>query len=293
MSRIRLLFNPNSGRARAEGITPERIYQEFRRHGIVDIAELQMEGVDGVPHAVAEIEPDTLLVIAGGDGTIYEAVQSPVCREMRVAIIPVGTANNLATSAGIPQEIHHAVDVAVHGEEKRIDLGMANNRIFTQAAGVGFHARAFHLYGKRKDRSIVDASRAFLGAVSSWQPHELKIAIDGDIHEYKAFQVTVANTPVYGREIWIAPDAMIDDGLLDLVIVTGCFPRRELMRCIVNLTEGRGLDMSKVIRVTAKRIEITPQSAADIPVHADAEPIGFAPVTIEVLPSCLMLMVPR
>lgn len=100
----------------------------------------------------------------------------------------------------------------------------------------------------------------------------------------------MSNTPVYGRGFQIAPDARIDDGLLDVTVIR-CMSKPELASIVLDLMEVRELDPAKVRRVTAKEVEIRPMADFLVPAHADAELIGFAPVKIEVQPLCLSLIV--
>lgn len=286
-----LIFNPNAGRVMLDGITEERLVQGLRARDVY-VTRVHSNDIPGIPDFVQSLEPGSLLIMAGGDGTMYEVVQVPACRQLSISIIPLGTANNLALSAGIPLDTDGAMDVAAQGRERVVDMGVANDHVFTQVAGVGFHAEAFRHYGRRRVRSFARGSSAVLAALAEWEPQRMSICVDGQSRESNAVQVTVANTPIYGEKYPIASGAMIDDGLLDVLEIMDCMPRLELVRCIIDFMKGREMDPSKVRRVQGRRIEIAPLSECPIPVHADAEPIGYAPVTIEVLPSCLRLMTP-
>ncbi len=292
MTKAGMIFNPNAGRARSHRITEDLLVQQFLQRGI-EVAETRVNEAQSIAWFVEALEPDSLLILAGGDGTIYEVVQVPVCRQLSIGIIPLGTSNNLAKAAGIPIDIDAAISTAATGRERVVDLGVANDKVFTQAAGVGFHAEAFRLYGHRKYRSLARAGQAIMSAIAEWEAQEMTLTVDGVSRDITAVQVTVANTPIYGNSYPIAPDAVIDDGLLDVVDIWDCRPRLELAGCIVDFMEGRELDSSKVTRVQGQHIEIVPLNDARIPVHADAEPIGYAPVTIEVMPACLRLRIPE
>lgn len=286
-----LLFNPISGRAKSERITASSLIEKFRNKGI-KIDHIETETADGVPDIVNNPPADCLLVVAGGDGTIYHVVQKPECLHLKLALIPLGTANNLANTVGIPSDIEQAIDIIANGVLKRIDLAKAGDRVFTQAAGAGFHASAFHIYGDHQRKSILDGTRAFFSALKAWEPQPIEVIVDGETFTQEAMQITVANTRVYGWRIPIAPDARVDDGLLDIVII-GSLSKLELIENAIKSMEGKGINSSNVKRVRGKRIVINPLSDIPIPVHADAEPIGYAPVTIEVLPACLRLIVPK
>jgi YegS/Rv2252/BmrU family lipid kinase len=283
-----LIFNSRSGRARKRNMKASDLIKMLHWHGLANV-ELVEEGMSSiVPH----IDPDSMLIIAGGDGTLLEAMQVPGILEMPIAIIPLGTLNNLAWSAHIPFNLDDACEVAANGRIRRIDLGRAGNMVFTQAAGAGFDARAFHVYGTSREKSLFKAVRAFTAALATWEPQMMRVEIDGEETIHEAVQVTAANTPVYGADLKIAPDAVIDDGELDVGIIIGCKPRAGTIKCLLGFMEGKTLDPSNILRVRARRVGIYPATDAMIPVHADAAPIGYCPVTIEVMPSCLRLMVP-
>jgi diacylglycerol kinase (ATP) len=292
MTNACLIFNPNAGRARSHKITEEILIQDLRERG-VEITEIHVDDMAGIPGFVESLASESLLIMAGGDGTLYEVVQLPACRRLTLGIVPLGTENNLAMAAGIPMNIDSAMHAAANGRECLVDLGCANGGMFTQAAGVGFHAEAFRLYGEHQPRSLARAGKVILQALAEWESQPMSVNVDGVVREIDAVQVTVANTPIYGKAYPIAPDAGIRDGWLDIVEIQGCKPRLELAGCIVDFMEGRELDSSKVTRVRGRHIEIIPLNDAVIPAHADSEPIGYAPVTIEVVPACLRLRVPE
>ncbi|MHB1001372.1 MAG: diacylglycerol/lipid kinase family protein [Armatimonadota bacterium] len=291
MIQANLLFNPNSGRCRSQGITKETLYRILIDQDIEpNIMEVVNE--DDAAKAVSNLPENSLLIIAGGDGTIHKALQHSVCLNVDIAVLPLGTANNLAVSAGIPLDINKAIGVIKEGKVKNIDLGSTGNHIFTEAAGAGFHANAFHKYGSRRRKSIKDAIIAFISSMIIWETQRYSLTVDGITHTVEAMQITVANTPVYGRGIKIAPKALIDDGILDIVILQ-CRNKFELITCFVNIMKGRNPYSSKIIHMTGKEVVITPLTDIQVPVHADSEPNGFAPVTIEVLPGCLRLVAPE
>jgi diacylglycerol kinase (ATP) len=292
MTNAAMIFNPNAGRARSRKITEDLLVQGFRERG-VEISEMYVNNIAGIESFVEALAPGSLLIMAGGDGTLYEVVQAPACRQLSLGIVPLGTENNLAMAAGIPMDIDLAVNAVANGRECVVDLGRANGGMFTQAAGVGFHAEVFRQYGRRQPRSLARAVKVVLQVLAQWQSLPMSVSVDGVRREVDAVQVTVANTPIYGKAYPIAPDACIRDGWLDVVEIPDCKPKLELAGCILDFMEGRELDPSKVRRERGRHIEIAPLSDAGIPAHADSEPIGYAPVTIEVVPACLRLRVPE
>ncbi len=290
MIEAEVLFNPNAGGVLSRGMTVERLVRLLMEHGISASVRL----TDGVPQAVsafADVEPDRVFIIAGGDGTLFQAVQAAVCRRSSVGIMPLGTANDLARSLGIPLDLDEAAEVIAAGHTCLMDLGIAGDRVFVQAAGVGFHAEAFRIYGERKRHNIPRAFYAYVTTLARWEPADVCLTIDGRREEHAVTQVTVANTPFYGPGIRIAPDARVDDGLFDVVIL-GKLTKREILRFSASTMKGRSVELENLIRVPARVVEIASLGASSMWVHADGEPICCTPVHIEVLPSCLKLIVP-
>lgn len=285
-----VLFNPNAGRIVSIGMTEERLLRLLESHGIS--ASLRL--TDGVAQAVrtfADVQPGRVFIVAGGDGTLFQAVQSSVCRDSAVGIMPLGTANDLARSLGIPLDLHQAAEVIARGQIRRIDLGVAGDRVFIQGAGAGFHAEAFRGYGEHRRHHPVYALLAFLRTLIRWKPTRARLTIDGEICCQEITQVTVANTPIYGPKILVAPGAHVDDGLLD-VVVLGRLSRWEILKATLSTLKGSPLQVENLERVAAKSVDIESLGATQIAVHSDGEPIGSTPVHIEVMPSCLKVIVP-
>lgn len=285
-----LLVNPNAGSIRKAGLTAEDLRDR-----------LKLRGVDARPAccgsdkemAEAAARAQGRVIVAGGDGTIHSVLKAAgECRVFTLAIIPGGTANHLADTLGIPEEIDAALDVIAAGHTRLIDLGKVDGTVFSQAAGAGLHARAFEAYGERRDKSLVDAASAAMAAFRGWTPPLMRVTIDGEPHVEQLTQVTAANTPTYGRGVVIAPHALLDDGYLDVVLV-GRLTRLEVVQYGMAALQGTLGDLPKTYTTRARRIEIEAAEGEPVEIHADAMPAGRAPVVIEVLPKCLEVVAPR
>lgn len=285
-----LLFNPSAGAIAKSGLTPEHL-----------IEMLGAKGVNAyIPHYITEDEMINVankasgrIIVAGGDGTVHKILKAAAqCHAVSLAIIPIGTANHLANTLGIPQEIEAAIDIIAAGYTRHIDLGKVNGTVFSQAAGAGLHARVFHTYGEHEEKSAIDAASAAFKTWTDWEPQLLHIVIDGEPYIDEITQVTAANTPIYGRSFNIAPEARIDDGLLDVVIL-GKLSKFELVEYGLAIMAGRAADLPKTYTTRARKIEINSVLDEPVEVHADAEPVGHTPAVIEVLPGCLEVTVPK
>ncbi len=285
-----LLFNPNAGKAKKIGLTPEDLASRFYARGIeveYPPCATEAEILDAATRSGGRV------IVAGGDGTIHALLQAvDRCRALRLGIIPVGSANHLANALGIPTDIDAAIDVFAEGHTREIDLGRVNGVVFSQAAGVGFHAAIFRAYGERTEKSRVDAISAAIATFSDWAPQLVRVIIDGVPYVEEVFQVTAANTSMYGGQFQIAPDAVIDDGLLDVIIV-GSLNKVEIIEYSVAAAMGAHLGLAKTYITRAKRVEVAAVGDEQLAIHADAMSVGFTPAEIEVLPGCLQVVVPE
>lgn len=284
-----LLFNANAGRVKLFGITAGQILSKLRDRGI-DVTAPQPPTNGAVISSA--IESRGRIIVVGGDGTIHKVLQAAEgCRVIKLAIIPAGTANHLATALGIPSDLDAAIDIIAAGHTRCIDLGTINGTVFSQAAGAGFHASAFHLYGEHKEKSLTDAVSAVVTALGSWEPQLMRVVIDGTPYLDELTQITAANTPVYGGVFHIAPQAVLDDGLLDIVIL-GNLNKLELVEYGLLAMDGAISRLHKTFTTQARRIEITTVGDTEVELHADALPAGHTPAVIEVMPKCLDVVVP-
>jgi diacylglycerol kinase (ATP) len=235
-----------------------------------------------------------LVIAAGGDGTIHAVANGLIESSSTLGVIALGTMNNLAHSLGIPDTIEAACAIIAKGETKSIDIGKINNHIFLEVAGIGLEAVLFPAAEEVKSRGWLSAIRSViqgLFSLFSYQPTHLKILFDGRRwRPYKAIQITVCNSPYYGAHLQVAPNALMDDGLLDVVIFKN-FSKLEYLQHAVSISQGKRAFQPKITHRKARSLYIT----ADEPVlyHADGIPQGCTPVTITVVPGALLVRVPQ
>lgn len=244
--------------------------------------------------AQAALNHIELVIVAGGDGTVHAVACGLIGTETTLGIIPTGTMNNLARSLHIPETIEEACAVIVEGKTHAIDVGKINDHLFIEAAGVGLEAALFPAAEEFKSpgiwstlHSIVTGLRALL----AFRPTRLHIALDTKQRRaIDAIQVTICNAPYYGAHLQAAPEALIDDGLLDIVIYRH-FSKLEYLRHACSISQGRRMYQPKIRRRRARTLHIT----ADIPmeIQADGVVYGHTPAAIHVLPGALHVRVPH
>ena len=294
--RAAVIINPISGtggrldiaRARAEmaaaflearGVEPEVFLTERVGHA----REL----------ALATIAQGVAVVIAwGGDGTINEVASVLAFGPAALGIVPSGSGNGLARELGIPFEPDRALAVALGDRERVIDAGELDGRLFFNIAGIGLDARVAHEFsaGGMVRRGFARYLEITARELFTYRPDEHTIVTDGEPQRERALLIAIANARQYGNGALIAPEARVDDGKLDVVVIAYRSPIRALLQ-VPRVFLGQ---IGRVPGVTMRRateVEIT--SAHQVLYHVDGEPfVGGASIRGHVRPQALRVKVP-
>lgn len=308
--RITVVTNPRSGHGRG-GDAASAAIARFRAGG-AEVTEVcapsVAETVRQVRDSIAGVggAPPDAVVCVGGDGLIN--VTLPAVAETGVALgmIPAGTGNDLARELGVPTDDPLAAAALVlRGRTRTIDLGRIDApgqpMWFATVIGTGFDARVTlraneMRWPKGRLRYTVAALAEISGRFTVPYRVELEGAVTdgltnpgkGALLETEAVMVAVGNTRTYGGGMLICPDAIMDDGLLDLTVV-GALSRVEMLRLLPALSAGKRRDHPEVKQVRAAAVTLT---AAGAPATADGEPAGTLPITIRAVPGALTVLVP-
>jgi YegS/Rv2252/BmrU family lipid kinase len=158
------------------------------------------------------------VVIAGGDGTLNAAAFGLLKSGLPLGIVPAGTANDLARTLGIPDDVGGALDVIARGEERRIDIGRVNDQLFFNVASIGLSVELAHAMSREIKRRFgrLSYSLAALRVITRARPFSALIVSEGEVARVKTFQVAVGNGRYYGGGNAVEKSAEIDDGRLDL-----------------------------------------------------------------------------
>lgn len=225
--RARLILNPSSGRERAlEHI--EALSARLReRYSPVEIVLTAGDGDAERAAAIAVADGCGALFIAGGDGTVNEAVNGLASvdglGETTVGIVPMGTGNDFAAALGIPTEIDAALDVLLAGRTLQVDLGEMNGRLFFNTSGGGFIAEVS--VAVTPQLKTIAGRLAFLigGAQTLLDYEPVRATITAEPGGVRLglglYAFAVCNSRLIGGGRLIAPEALIDDGLLDLCVI--------------------------------------------------------------------------
>jgi YegS/Rv2252/BmrU family lipid kinase len=242
-----------------------------------------------------------LIVAAGGDGTVNEALNGlgdapDGLARARLGVLPLGTVNVFARELKIPLRIEHAWDVLQRGREMRIDLprvefsanGIRQQRYFVQLAGAGFDARAIELVDWEHKKKIGPLAYLIAG-LKALREQKPKIFVRAEGREVRGELVLIGNGHLYGGPLGIFPPADLRDGLLEICV----FPRVSwpvFLRCLPDFVARQKLPESVVHRVRAAAFELTGEPAAAF--ELDGEWAGHLPATFSVEREKLCVIVP-
>ena len=243
--------------------------------------------------ARAAVESGVPLVVAwGGDGTVNEVASELVFRDVALGIIPSGSGNGLSRELGIPFDPRWAFQIAFAGRERVMDAGELDGHLFFNIAGFGLDARVAHEFASNGlvRRGFARYLEIAARELFSFVPEDHTVIAEGVATRTRAVIVALANGRQYGNGALIAPRARLDDGQLDLVIVSSRSPLAILMQAPM-LFAGRVGDLPGVTMTTVSAVEIT--SARPVLYHVDGEPfVGGASLAARVHPSALRVRVP-
>ena len=297
--RFLVLLNPGAGGGTAEPETlRRRLGGAFAARGVpFDIIEAadSEEGL-AVTREAAE-RGYRAIVAAGGDGTVSVALRGVAGTSVPVAIVPFGTANQLALNFDIPTSLEDSVRVAVEGRVTRIDLAEANGETFALMAGAGFDAQVMAGATAELKSRLGFGAYIYSGLknVINRPGADFRITADDQEVQVKASMVLVANAGQLGAgplpvEFRMAPGASFQDGLIDVCIYAPSnLP--EVARIIWRVTRNRYSGDDKIIFFQARsvRIEADPPVAIEI----DGDPRGETPMEAKVAPLAARIIVPR
>lgn len=270
----------------------EQVLRRFAERGLA-VEQIQPDGPDEL---AAEIRRRAstfdCIVLGGGDGTLRGAAAALVESGLPLGILPLGTANDLAHSLGIPDDPVAAVDVIADAVTHRVDLGRVNGHYFFNAAHIGLGAKVTSRVSQDRKRrwGVLGYARSILEAWRDVRPFMAEIACDGEIHYLRSIQVTVGNGRFFGGGMTVHDEAAIDDQLLDVYSI---HPQSiwHVAALLPALRTGRHETLGEVANFRGQRIVIRTRRPKSI--TADGEFISQTPAVFEVVPAALPIYVAR
>jgi diacylglycerol kinase (ATP) len=283
-----VLINPNARSGRGSVLPALEV---LRRSGIGII-----EGDPGarsfeeaIRLRAAEVD---LVVLGGGDGTLSAALPALVEAGLPLGILPLGTANDLARTLGIPRDITAAARLIAEGETRPIDLGDVNGRLFLNVASIGYSADlARNLTAEAKSRwGKFGYAIAAFRLLRQSRPFLVDMEHDGVTEQIRTVQIAVGNGRFYGGGMAVAADAQPDDGMLDVYSLE-VDHWWELLALVPSLRRGTQGRWAKVRTFKATSLSLATRRPHDV--NTDGDLSTSTPATFRVHREALMVFAPR
>nr|AQQ74726.1 hypothetical protein [uncultured bacterium] len=241
-------------------------------------------------------EQITDVVIAGGDGTVSQVVNSLMKEDVNFGIIPCGSGNGLALAAKIPKHIGKALDIVFKGKASPIDGFYVNKHFACMLCGIGFDAKVAHEFAQQPSRGLKTYASLVSKNFFSMQPYEFTIECNGMEFSTEAYFISIANSNQFGNNFTIAPKAVLSDGLLDIVIVKKSAKPLLLYNLMKQIFAGKLKKMESSLNqpiIYFQTGEIRIRNNSNAPLHIDGDPAETpAELKIEIRKKCFRLIQP-
>ncbi|KAB2812827.1 YegS/Rv2252/BmrU family lipid kinase [Pimelobacter simplex] len=296
------LVNPSSGGGAAPRVVVP-LARALREAG----AEVEVTYTTSAAETPALVEAavaaGAVVVSVGGDGMLSSVAGSVASLGGVLAMVPAGRGNDFARMLEIPHDTAAQAALLLSGAERAIDLlrvTQADGSSYVVAGSVyaGVDARAAEIV----DRSHWLPSKlqypyAAVRALATYRPVECVLEVDGVRTEHQAATVVVANSSFYGKGMAIAPAAVVDDGLLDVVVIEAA-SHLDLIRSLPKVYDGSHVALDEVTVLTGRQVRLSGRhrGGAAVPVGADGEALGALPagadlpLTVELLPAAVRVL---
>jgi diacylglycerol kinase (ATP) len=290
LEKIAFIINPAAGKSNQKQIRKWILEVIDPRKFETQIVESTKPG-DATELAAERIARGCGIIAAvGGDGTVNEVARAVVHTEALLAIIPTGSGNGLARHLKIPTSPREAIRLINPLKWRIMDYAMVNNIPFFCTSGVGFDARVGNTFAGYEKRGLFTYVKIVLSEFYKYTPHRYTIEMNGRRLEREAFLITIANASQYGNNAYIAPGAEVDDGSLDLCIISK-FPRYKVWELGVRMVTGK-LPSSRFYEVfKVKETKVSSENQTFL--HYDGEAGGSVNnIEVRIVPKGLRVMVP-
>lgn len=292
-----LLTNPTSGKGR--GARGREAALDVLRG--TDVAVLDLVGTDAdeaLALARSAVPDVDALVVCGGDGLVHLAVQALAGTGTALGVVPAGTGNDVARYLGLPRRdpaaaTHVVLDALRHPEDprrrRRIDLARAGDKHFVTVLAAGFDAKVNERANAMTwPHGQMRYNIATLAELRTFTPISYTLDLDGETRSLEAMMVAVGNGPSFGGGLRITEGAVLDDGLLDVVIIKP-MGKGELVRTYPKLFSGTHTTHRQYEHQRVRRVTV---AAPGIVTYADGERFGPLPMTVECAPGALEVLTP-
>ncbi|OUL20897.1 lipid kinase [Nostoc sp. 106C] len=232
-----------------------------------------------------------LVIVGGGDGTLNAAVDALVDTQLPLGILPLGTANDLARTLGIPNSLTEACTIIATGEQRRIDLGRVNGKHFFNVASMGLSVKITERLTKEVKRrwGVFAYLATALQVMWESRPFSAEIRINGESIHVRTVQIAVGNGRYYGGGMAVAHDATIDDQRLDLYSLE-INHWWQIIPLLPAMRQGRHIKWREVRALQGQEMEVYTRKPR--PINTDGEITTYTPAHFHVIPKAVTVFVP-
>jgi len=291
MSQLRasLLVNPVA-RGVKPGFDATRPARYLEKRGVATTVVIPGSAAEATERArESAARGDDLCFVIGGDGTVRDVALGLAGSETALAAVPGGTVNIWAKEAGVPRGLKRALDTHLGGQRVRIDLGRADGHCFLLMAGIGWDAEITRRVSKSLKKATGDIAYMVQGALMApgLRARPARWRSGGAVHDEPLAWMLLGNSRLYGGKIHLTRDAVIDDGLLDMLAMCPA-NLGDTLRLAAKLVAGKRQDP----RLIHERVAEVQVETPGLPVQLDGDYAGETPMTFSVQPGGLLVSVP-
>jgi diacylglycerol kinase (ATP) len=290
LKNILFIINPISGVGKQKGI------EKLLREGIdparytFSIAETEHPGHAVTLSREASAKGTEIVVAIGGDGTVNETATGLVGTKTALGIIPTGSGNGLSRHLGIPMNIRKAIAIINGGKVIPIDTATINDNFFVSVAGVGFDAAVAKKFAEAPRRGFNTYFQITTSSYKNYKPKKYTLIIDGVEITRRALLVSFANSNQWGNNITIDPGASVEDGFIDVCIVTKV-PYWKTLFLAPLLFMKKFHETSYVEIIRAKEVQLKRKKGKSVHLDGDPKKLGKE-LNIRILPLSLNVVIP-
>ena len=294
--RILFLVNPISGTASKAGLQ-ELIHQKLDAAAIP--FAIRPTTADGnYSYLDNEIKDFTDIVICGGDGTINSVVHALRHHNLPFGLLPMGSGNGLALSAGISKNLSRALDIIIGGQAQPTDSFLINGHFACMLSGLGFDAQVAHDFANAGKRGLTTYIQKVLSGFWNAGTYPFVLEKGTDSLQFEAFFISIANSNQFGNQFTIAPRASLHDGLLDIVVMLRQSKWKVLLQTLLQVSGFIKLQSVEQISAEASVLyfqtdAIKVHNPAGAPLHIDGDPSETLQLLdVKILPAAFRLIYP-
>lgn len=289
--KIAFIINPKSGTNDKKEL-PDIIREEIDSEQFEYVVEFTKYRGNGSELANSFVKSGFYAVVAvGGDGTVNEIARELLHTNTALGIIPIGSGNGLARHLNIPMNFRKAIQTLNNSEIINIDYGLVNEHPFFCTCGTGFDAYVSLEFARGEKRGIMAYIEKMITGYFSYKPQNYHLQGEGIDLKSKAFVLTFANASQWGNNAYIAPQASVQDGMLDISVMSN-FPVIAIPGIALQLftkTIDKDLFMT-----TLRASEITLLREEAGPFHYDGEPYEEGKeISVKIVPDGLKVLVKK